>query len=237
MMRDDKFTLRPRVSLPRKSSPIIAGGCEGFRGGSSIIRMSPHTLGNIQHFETKVIGGPRAPHCYRLTKARKGAGKPALPRLATLHTASFFMLNYDAMKRSIMKRYATLLVLAVLASACSGPVENQGSSNTNAPPAQANSNSAPQPQIAQGNPPAVTPGPAPPTVQQIPAPPAAKSAAAGNANAANGLAGGNARAPKLVAPEKQIDFGKQPQNKNLVRPIVIKNGGRADLNIESVVPS
>jgi hypothetical protein len=74
-------------------------------------------------------------------------------------------------------------------------------------------------------------------VQQIPAPPAAKSAAAGNANAANGLAAGNARAPKLVAPEKQIDFGKQPQNKNLVRPIVIKNGGRADLNIESVVPS
>jgi hypothetical protein len=135
------------------------------------------------------------------------------------------------MKRSNMKRYATLLVLAVLASACSGPAENQGSSNTNAPPAQANSNSAPPPQIAQGNPPAVAPGPAPPTVQQIPAPPAAKSAAAGNANAAN------ARAPKLVAPEKQIDFGKQPQNKNLVRPIVIKNGGRADLNIESVVPS
>jgi hypothetical protein len=77
-------------------------------------------------------------------------------------------------------------------------------------------------------------------VQQIPAPPAAKSAAAGNANAtnaANSLTAGNARAPKLVAPEKQIDFGKQPQNKNLVRPIVIKNGGRADLNIESVVPS
>jgi len=148
------------------------------------------------------------------------------------------MLNYDAMKRSNMKRYATLLlVLAVLASACAGPAENQGSSNTNAPPAQANSNSAPPPQIAQGNPPAVAPGPAPPTVQQIPAPPAAKSAAAGNANAANGLAAGNARAPKLVAPEKQIDFGKQPQNKNLVRPIVIKNGGRADLNIESVVPS
>ena len=149
------------------------------------------------------------------------------------------MLNYDAMKCSKMKRYATLLVLAVLASACSGPAENQGSSNTNAPPAQANSNSSsPQPQIAQGNPPAVAPGPVPPTVQQIPPPP--KSAAAGNANAANatnGPAAGNARAPKLVAPEKQIDFGKQPQNKNLVRPIVIKNGGRADLNIESVVPS
>ena len=143
------------------------------------------------------------------------------------------------MKRLNMKQYAALLLLAALVSACSGPAENQGSSNTNAPPAQANSNSAPQPQIAQSNPPAVAPRTAPPTVQPIPPPPA-KSAVAGNANAANaanGLAAGNARAPKLVAPDKQIDFGKQAQNKNLVRPIVIKNGGRADLNIESVVPS
>ena len=43
--------------------------------------------------------------------------------------------------------------------------------------------------------------------------------------------------PKLVAPAKKIDFGKQPQDKSLVRAITIKNGGRADLNIESVVPS
>lgn len=144
------------------------------------------------------------------------------------------------MKRLNMKPYAALLVLAALVSACSGPAENQGSSNTNAPPVQANSNSTPQPQIAEGNPPAVAPGTAPPAVQQIPPPPFAKSAVAGNANAANaanGLAAGNARAPKLVAPDKQIDFGKQPQNKNLVRPIVIRNGGRADLNVESVVPS
>jgi hypothetical protein len=141
------------------------------------------------------------------------------------------------MKRLNMKPYAALLVLAALVSACSGPADNQGSSNTNAPPAQANTNSAPQPQIAQGNPPAVAPAPAPLTVQPIPPPPAAKSAAAGNANAANRLAAGNARAPKLVVPEKKIDFGKQPQDKNLVRAIVIKNGGLADLNIESVVPS
>jgi hypothetical protein len=150
------------------------------------------------------------------------------------------MLNYDAMKRLNLKRYAALLVLAALVSACSGPAENQGSSNTNAPPAQANGNSAPQPQIAQGNPPAVAPSTAPLTVQPIPPPPAAKSAAAGNANAANAanrLAAGNARAPKLVVPDKKIDFGKQPQDKNLVRAIVIKNGGLADLNIESVVPS
>ena len=141
------------------------------------------------------------------------------------------------MKSLNIKPYAALLVLAALVSACSGPAENQSSSNANAPPAQANNNSAPPPQIAQGAPPAVAPGPAPSSVQQIPAPPAANTAAAGNANAALGSAAGNARAPKLVAPEKQIDFGKQPQNKNLVRPIVIKNGGRADLNIESVVPS
>src|SRR6266496_4373639 len=136
------------------------------------------------------------------------------------------------MKSWNVKPCAALLVLAALVSACSGPSENQGSSNANAPPAQANNNSAPPPQVAQGTPPAVAPGPAP-SVQQIPAPPAANTAAAGNANAAIGSAAGNARAPKLVAPEKQIDFGKQPQNKNLVRPIVIKNGGRADLNIES----
>ena len=186
------------------------------------------------------LRAPRTPLLPADDKARKGRGEACAPRVGTLHTASFFMLNYDAMKRLNIKRYTTLLVLAALVSACSGPAENQGSSNTNAPPAQANSNSAPPPQIAQGNPPAVAPGPAPPTVQQIPAPPAAKSAAAGNANAANaanGSAAGNARAPKLVAPEKQIDFGKQPQNKNLIRPIVIKNGGRAVLNIESVVPS
>jgi ABC-type Fe3+-hydroxamate transport system substrate-binding protein len=147
------------------------------------------------------------------------------------------MLNYDAMKRLNIKPYAVLLALIALLSACSGPVENSGSSNTSAPQ-QANSNTAPQPQIAQGNPPPDAPISAPPTVQPIPPPPAtAKSAANSNANAANALGAGNALAPKLVASEKQIDFGKQPQNKNLVRAIVIKNGGRADLNIESVVPS
>ena len=136
-----------------------------------------------------------------------------------------------------MKPCAALLVLAALVSACSGPSENQGSSNTSAPSAQANSNSAPQPQIAQGNPPAVAQSTAPPAVQQIPPTPPAKSAVAGNANAANALAAGNARVPKLVVSEKKIDYGKQPQDKTLVRAIVIKNGGLADLNVESVVPS
>ena len=143
------------------------------------------------------------------------------------------------MKRLNQKPYAALLVLAAFLSACSGTAENSGSSNTNAPPQQANTNSAEQPQIAQDNPPAAVPSPPPPAVQPIPPPPTtpAKSAANSNANPANASAAGNARVPKLVAPAKKIDFGKQPQDKSLVRAITIKNGGRADLNIESVVPS
>ena len=165
-------------------------------------------------------------------------GAHSARQVATLHTTYFFMLNYDAMKSLDMKPYAALLALAGLISACSGPAENSGSSNTNAPPVQANSNSAPQPQIAQGSPPAATPSPAPLTVQPIPPlpAPAEKSAVGRDANAAN-PSPGNARAPKLVVPNKKIDYGKQPQDKTLVRAIVIRNGGLADLNIESVVPS
>lgn len=144
------------------------------------------------------------------------------------------------MKRMNLQICAVLLVLIALLSACSGPTENSGPSNAGAPQAQANSNSSAQPQSVQDAPPAAAPSPAPPTVQQIPPAPLAKSTAAGNtnaANAANPSAAGAAREPKLVAPDKQIDFGKQPQNKSLVRAIAIKNGGRADLNIESATPS
>lgn len=143
------------------------------------------------------------------------------------------MLNYDAMKRLNLNPYAALLVLVALFSACSGPAENSGSTNTSAPQ-QANSNSAPQPPIAQGNAPAAAPSPVPLAVQPIPPPPAPAEKAA---NAANASAADNARVPKLVVSEKKIDYGKQPQDKTLVRAIVIKNGGRADLSIESVVPS
>jgi hypothetical protein len=50
-------------------------------------------------------------------------------------------------------------------------------------------------------------------------------------------AASNTPAPKLVAPEKRVDFGKQPREKSLVRAIAIRNSGKADLKIESVVPS
>jgi hypothetical protein len=141
-------------------------------------------------------------------------------------------LNYDAMKRLNVITCAALIVLAAHLSGCSVPEENSGSSNTNATH-QANSNAASQPQIALGNSNV-------PAVQPIPAPPIAENpSGAANANAAiaPASAAGNARAPKLVVSTKKIDFGKQPQDKTLVRAIVVKNGGREDLKIESVVPS
>lgn len=142
------------------------------------------------------------------------------------------------MKRLKLTPYAALLVLAAFLSACSGPAENSGSSNANAQPQQANANSAAQPQIAQGN--TAPPNQATPAVQPVPLSPAAKAAGERNANAVNTAKApkaANARAPKLIAPDKKINYGKQPQEKSLVRAIIIKNGGLADLNIESVVPS
>ena len=141
-----------------------------------------------------------------------------------------------AMRRLNLRSYFAVLVLGVLLSACSGPAENAGSSNNNTTPAQANNNSAPNAQIAQRDAPAASAQPPTPTVQPIP-PPTDKTATARNANAASPTPPANGRAPKLVVPEKKIDYGKQPQGKEMVRAIVIKNGGLADLNIESVVPS
>ena len=145
------------------------------------------------------------------------------------------MLNYFAMKNSILKQYAILVVLGLVLSACSAPVENASSSNTNAP-AQGNSNSVAQPNVAQNGTPTTVPTPAPPAVQQIPAPaPADKAAPPHNANSA--AAAPDARAPKLVLSDKKIDYGKQDQGKTLVRAIAVKNGGKSNLNIESVAPS
>ena len=147
-----------------------------------------------------------------------------------------------AMRRSTVTAYAgVVLMLVGLTAACARHDENSPSSNRNATE-QANSNSGP----SQGVPGAITASSGTPlVVQQLPPPPpkspdgavqpAAKSAADSAAVAKPTAAG--VRAPKLVAPEKRMDFGKQPQDKNLVRAITIRNSGKADLKIESVVPS
>lgn len=145
-----------------------------------------------------------------------------------------------AMKRLIFNPYAALVIVVVLFASCSAPDERAGSPNPGAAQ-QANSNSASQPQIAQNNAPAEAPVTAPPAVQPPPPAPAEKPAATVPATPAkapgSAPAADNARAPKLVIPEEKFEFGKQPQGKTLVRAIVVKNGGRADLKIESVVPS
>lgn len=73
-------------------------------------------------------------------------------------------------------------------------------------------------------------------VQPIPKP-AEKPAANSNSHPAVALAAPGGKAPKLVAPAAKLDFGKQPQDKTLVRAIVISNRGTDSLKIESVTPS
>jgi hypothetical protein len=140
------------------------------------------------------------------------------------------------MKQSTLKKCIALLGLVTLLSACAGSPENTATSNGNSAQ-QANSNS--QQPIAQGTPSDASPSVAPPAVQAIPAPatPPVQPQATVNGNPAKPSPAANARAPKLIAPAKRLEFGKQPQDKTLIRAITIKNGGQAVLNIESVTPS
>ncbi len=139
------------------------------------------------------------------------------------------------MEQSALKKCIALLGLVTLLSACARSPENAATSNGNSAQ-QANGNSR-QP-VAQGTPSDASPSVAPPAVQEIPPPPApVQPRATVNGNPAKPAPAPNGRAPKLIAPAKRLEFGKQPQDKTLVRAIVIRNGGRADLKVESVTPS
>ncbi|HSE96907.1 MAG TPA: hypothetical protein VLD57_01470 [Blastocatellia bacterium] len=46
-----------------------------------------------------------------------------------------------------------------------------------------------------------------------------------------------ANAPILQVPVTKIDFGKQPKDKTITREIALRNVGKSELKIESVVPS
>ncbi|HXU09069.1 MAG TPA: hypothetical protein VN743_08730 [Blastocatellia bacterium] len=139
------------------------------------------------------------------------------------------------MKRSIFITHAVLVALIALTSACASHEESSAPSNSNAQ--QANSNATPpadpQPSDARPNP-STTP---PLTVQTLPPPPGKPTENVSKPDKAVSASNASGREPKLIAPEKRIDFGKQPQDKNLVRAIAIRNGGSADLKIESIVPS
>jgi PBP1b-binding outer membrane lipoprotein LpoB len=106
------------------------------------------------------------------------------------------------------KAFALFLVLASLMAGCSAPPEETQSPDTNkTSQPQATSNNTSQVAVIK---PAETPAPA--------------------ANPASAL-------PKIFLPVMKIDFGTQRKDKSLVRTIAVKNVGKADLKIESVVPS
>ena len=151
------------------------------------------------------------------------------------------MLNYFAMVDHLKKHYFVPILSAVLMAGCS-PGANQTSSPENT---TANANATPS--IAQNAPP-----PAPSaqhSAEKLLAPaepllkPEVKPAlspvarATGNANIGRPDAAAFASAPKLVVPLSDIDFGKVAQGKSLTRNLVVRNAGKADLSIESVVPS
>jgi hypothetical protein len=161
------------------------------------------------------------------------------------------MINYFIMKPSLRNSHWIAVLCLLLMAGCATPEGNNATSNNNAAPAAeaANANTSPTAQpatpLASNAPSATAPAPSaaapapsavpaqppiPETVHPTPEP-AAKPAAKADAAHAEG--------PKLVvvSQEKDLDFGKQPQDKTLVRPIRIKNGGSQTLNIESVSPS
>jgi hypothetical protein len=142
------------------------------------------------------------------------------------------------------KPILTAFIFATLLTACSAPPDDSASSNSNGSQ-QSNSNSAEQ-QAAQGNASTPSPGASPLTLQQLPPPakppkPVENSMATAKANAksnnANSAMASTERAPKLIVPEKRLDFGKQPQDKTMIRAIPIRNGGLGVLNIDSITPS
>ena len=140
-----------------------------------------------------------------------------------------------------MKRFRKLdvisILLLILMAACSPAPENAEKSNNNS--AQPNAAAPSQPPVAQdGTPKAI--GNANVSKLELPAAQSAPAQAAAKPDDSSAKPGDkaatSARAPKLLVPEKKLDFGKQPQDKILARTFQIKNVGNADLQVESVTP-
>jgi len=136
------------------------------------------------------------------------------------------------MKNYMKSFYALLLLFLALMYGCSSPKEDGG------PVAeQANNNaSLPTPQsgtpVAQSVPVAPAAQAPTPVVQPAVNPNEKAVAVQPNAQPAAGQ-----KAPRLVVPTKQIDFGSQERNKTITRAFVVKNAGKAELRLDSVEPS
>jgi hypothetical protein len=173
-------------------------------------------------------------------------GIPYLPEfldaIGPLHAAHMVMLNYSTMKPSLRYSHGIALLLLILTANCSAPPENNNATSNNAAPAAPTANAnmpavtaQPATLPASVTPPAASPAPTPAPSAPTATKPATETAAKPAPKAAEAHVDG----PKLVvvSQEKDLDFGKQPQDKTLVKPIRIKNGGNITLNIESVSPS
>ena len=150
------------------------------------------------------------------------------------------MLNYLAMNNSLRKLCIIPVLILILMAACSQPSEETAvSGNKSAQPS--NSNQGPQPAIAQNGSATITGNgnAAAAAAPAAPAPPKAEPSDKESANqpgAKPATKDASAKAPKLVAPSKTIEFGKQSQDTTLVRNFQIRNTGNAELKIESVTP-
>jgi predicted lipid-binding transport protein (Tim44 family) len=141
------------------------------------------------------------------------------------------------------KLNAIFILLLVLMASCSAPSENGEKANNNS--AQPTSAATSEPPVAQsGTPTATSDGNVstaqPPAPQSAPAQPSGSSTGDPSKpveKAATATAAAKDRAPRLLVPDKKLDFGKQSQDKTLARTFRIKNVGNADLQIESVTPS
>ena len=141
------------------------------------------------------------------------------------------------------KLYLVPILFTACLTGCSSGA-NQASSPANAP-SDANANSSASvaqnatPLAPSGQPSVVAPvRPAQPATKPEAKPGATADAKpAANTNAAHPGATLKTAAPKLILPLVNIDFGSVSQGKSLTRNLVVRNTGKADLNIESVVPS
>jgi hypothetical protein len=126
-----------------------------------------------------------------------------------------------------------------LMASCSAPTENGERANSNS--GRQTGAATSEPSVAQGGTPIATGNgnnstSQPPVAQPAPAQPSGDSAKPAEKTATDPTAPKD-RAPRLLVPDKKLDFGKQPQDKTLARSFQIKNVGNADLLIESVTPS
>ena len=129
------------------------------------------------------------------------------------------------MERIMKKKHLAFFLFAALMIGCSSPAENTNSpggtgrlatiTNSNA-----SANVASPSPVAQSGTPLATQQPNAPAAHPTDKP-----------------AKPDPNGPKLVVKDKELDFGKQPQDVTLTRTISIKNAGKSELQIQSVEPS